>query len=167
LDARLWADPQGDPVGCAMHMLKGATAQDCKEGKMRKNWMAALMVGSAVLLGLGARAEAKSSKEACKDWSQLQESVSNLQQMSPNSTIAQHRQAEQTVAQNLQQLAASAQKAAPQETNAVKESLRQLERNYQNMPANATIAESQDILQRDVNQVRSSVQSLKMKLGCK
>ncbi len=134
---------------------------------MRKHWMAALMVSSAVFLGLGARAEAKSSKEACKDWSQLQESVSNLQQMSPSSTIAQYRQAEQAVAQNLQRLSASAQKAAPQETKAVKESLRQLERDYQNMPANATIAESQDILQRDVGQVKASAQALKLKLGCK
>lgn len=134
---------------------------------MKRHWMAALMVSSAVLLGPGVRAEAKSSKEACKDWSQLRESVSNLQQMSPNSTIAQHRQAEQTVVQNLQQLSASAQKAAPQETKAVKESLLQLERNYQNMPANATIAESQDILQRDVNQVRDSAEALKLKLGCK
>lgn len=133
---------------------------------MGKHRMAALMVASAVFLGLGARAEAKASKQACKDWAQLQASVTNLQQMSPNTTIAQHRQAEQTVAQNLQKLSASAQKAAPQETNAVKQSLRQLERNYQNMPANATVAESQDILQRDVNQVRASVQALHQKLGC-
>jgi hypothetical protein len=150
-----------------MHILKSATAQDCEEGKMKRHWMAALMVSSAVLLGPGPRAEAKSSKEACKNWSQLRESVSNLQQMSPNSTIAQHRQAEQTVVQNLQRLSASAQEAAPQETKAVKESLRQLERDYQNMPANATIAESQDILQRDVNQVRASAEALKLKLRCR
>lgn len=132
---------------------------------MRKCSTAALVI--AALLGFGAQAGAKANKQACQDWSQLRESVSHLEQMGPNSTVAQYRQAEQMVMQKLQRLSASAQKAAPQETEAVRSSLRQLEKDYEGMPPNATIAEAQNILQRDAAQVRTSAMALKEKLGCK
>ena len=130
----------------------------------------AVLVAAALLAGSGT-AMAKENKEAdqqkaCQDLSQLRSDVSNIEQMGPQSTVGQLKQARKDMDSSYQRFFKTADKVARPQSDNLKSSLDNLKSSVRSIPDTMTMAQAKSNIKDAVDQVHIAANQLNTALNC-
>ena len=130
----------------------------------------AAVVAAALLLGAGT-AMAKENKandqeKACQNLSQLRSDVSNIEQMGPQSTVGQLKQARKDMDSSYQRFFKTADKVARPQTDNLKSSLDNLRASVRDIPETMTMEQAKSNIKDAVSQVHIAASQLNTALNC-
>ncbi len=130
--------------------------------------IAGLAMGAVLLAGGTAAAASKTAvkAEACSKYGQVESALTNLKQLTPQSTVGEFRSAERQFETSYGDFAGVAKKAAKPQTENLDKSIKQLSSTIHNLPAEATGEQAKAMIKGDIAKVQVARTQLLTALGC-
>ncbi len=104
--------------------------------------------------------------ELCSALAGYDQAVTSLQAIQGSSTVGQLKDAQKAVDKAAQRVNDAAEKYQKAEIREVKDSYRQLERKIKSIPDKATLAQAQQSIQPDVQNLKSALQRARTQVQC-
>ncbi len=104
--------------------------------------------------------------QLCSALAGYDQAVTSLQAIQGNSTVGQLKDAQKAVDKAAQQVNDAAEKYQKAEVREVKDSYQQLERKIKSIPNNATLAQAQQSISPDIQNLRSALQQMRSSVQC-
>ncbi|AKV01362.1 hypothetical protein AKJ09_08025 [Labilithrix luteola] len=126
-----------------------------------------MSVAGMIALSVGAcQSEQKSEQKLCAAASSFRVHVAELDRMTPQSTVAELRAATDRVNNDANEIQRTARKMNTPTAEQFNAAVKQLKRDSDAMPSNATLGDVQGQLATDVRNVRITGQALTTEAGC-
>lgn len=128
-------------------------------------WMAVFVVSLVAIAGCQPSVD-QAKAELCSALAGYDQAVTYLQAVQGSSTVGQLKDAQKAVDKAAQQVNNAAEKYQKAEIREVKDSYQQLERKIKNIPDKATLAQAQQSIQPDVQNLKSALQRTRTQVQC-
>lgn len=135
------------------------------EMKPSIHWIAVSAISLLAIAGCQPSAE-QAKVELCSALAGYDQAVASLQAIQGNSTVGQLKDAQKAVDKAAEQVNNAAEKYQKAEIREVKDSDQQLKRKIKSIPDKATLAQAQQSIQPDVQNLKSALQRARTQVQC-
>jgi chromosome segregation ATPase len=128
-------------------------------------WLAVFAVSLGTIAGCQPSVD-QAKADLCKALADYDQSVASLQRIQGNATVKQLKDAQRDVDKSSQRVNEAAEKYQKAEIREVKDSYQQLQRKINSIPDKATLAQAQQSIQPDVQNLKDALQRTRTQVQC-
>lgn len=128
-------------------------------------WISVAVVSAATIAGCQPSVD-QAKAQLCNALANYDQAIASLQTIQGNATVGQLKEAQKAVDRAAQQVNEAAEKYQKAEVREVKDSYQQLQRKINSIPDKATLAQAQQSIQPDVQNLKSALQRTRTEVQC-
>lgn len=128
-------------------------------------WLAVFAVPLGTIAGCQPSVD-QAKADLCRALADYDQAVASLQRIQGNATVGQLKDAQKAVEQATQRANEAAEKYQKAEIREVKDSYQQLQRKINSIPDKATLAQAQQSIQPDVQNLKAALQRTRTQVQC-
>ncbi|GAB4331086.1 MAG: hypothetical protein OHK0047_18700 [Leptolyngbyaceae cyanobacterium] len=128
-------------------------------------WLAVFTASLGTIAGCQPSVD-QAKADLCRALADYDQAVASLQRIQGNATVGQLKDAQKAVEQATQRANEAAEKYQKAEIREVKDSYQQLQRKINSIPDKATLAQAQQSIQPDVQNLKAALQRTRTQVQC-